>query len=118
MLCCVEYPRISPPEICLSCGSIAVVASHPLFQGGLCKKCKVRYMYIHACMQAYTYASMYAHMHTYTNKHTHRCMYRIKNIVNVMFYNFMYLPLCAKCFVLHRRTSWSVYTCLMMMDHK
>lgn len=29
-------------EICISCGSLAVVANHPLFQGGLCKKCKVR----------------------------------------------------------------------------
>ena len=28
-------------EICISCGNITVVASHPLFQGGLCKKCKV-----------------------------------------------------------------------------
>jgi len=30
-------------EICISCGSVAVVASHPLFQGGLCRKCKVNY---------------------------------------------------------------------------
>ena len=38
---CVNYSHIVTIEICISCGSTAVVASHPLFKGGLCKKCKV-----------------------------------------------------------------------------
>ena len=39
--CYIKYSPIVIIEICISCGSIAVVASHPLFKGGLCKKCKV-----------------------------------------------------------------------------
>lgn len=29
-------------ELCLSCGDTNIVTAHPLFEGGLCKECKVQ----------------------------------------------------------------------------
>lgn len=31
----------SPPDICISCGSLNVTLEHPLFIGGMCQNCKV-----------------------------------------------------------------------------
>ncbi|XP_065883900.1 DNA (cytosine-5)-methyltransferase 3C-like isoform X3 [Dysidea avara] len=40
----VAEKKLKINEICISCGSVAVVANHPLFEGGLCKKCKESFM--------------------------------------------------------------------------
>lgn len=32
---------LSPPDICISCGSLNVTLEHPLFIGGMCQNCKV-----------------------------------------------------------------------------
>ena len=34
--------RVKMSDLCIGCGEIDVHAEHPLFEGGLCKGCKVR----------------------------------------------------------------------------
>ena len=34
--------RVKMSDLCIGCGEIDVQAEHPLFEGGLCKHCKVR----------------------------------------------------------------------------
>ena len=31
----------TPPDLCIVCGAIDILADHPLFEGSLCKDCKV-----------------------------------------------------------------------------
>ena len=34
--------RLKISDLCIGCGDMEVMAEHPLFEGGLCKDCKVR----------------------------------------------------------------------------
>ena len=34
--------RVKISDLCIACGEVDVCAEHPLFEGGLCKECKVR----------------------------------------------------------------------------
>ena len=34
--------RVKISDLCIACGEVDIQAEHPLFEGGLCKECKVR----------------------------------------------------------------------------
>ena len=34
--------RVKMSDLCIGCSEVDVQAEHPLFEGGLCKECKVR----------------------------------------------------------------------------
>ena len=34
--------RVKITDLCIGCGEVNIHAEHPLFEGGLCKECKVR----------------------------------------------------------------------------
>ena len=43
---CIINTFFTSTDICISCGSTNIVAQHPLFHGGLCRKCKVSQCYV------------------------------------------------------------------------
>lgn len=49
------YCFFLPPDLCIACGDMAVVADHPLFHGALCKDCKVNILHLRELCMPSTY---------------------------------------------------------------